>query len=55
MNEKPGLEPGFFCSTSCWRVDGLSVAPGDEDMLGVPLRGWFSGAFYAPVDQRLRT
>jgi hypothetical protein len=29
MNEKPGLEPGFFCSTSCWRLDGLRVAPGD--------------------------
>jgi len=43
MNEKPGLEPGFFCSTSCWRLDGLSVAPGAEHMLGrVPLRGWFS-------------
>jgi len=34
MNEKPGLEPGFFCSTSCWRLDGLRVAPGTEDMLG---------------------
>ena len=42
MNEKPGLEPGFFCSTSCWRLDGLRVAPGAEDMLVVPLRGWFS-------------
>src|SRR5437773_3142324 len=21
MNEKPGLEPGFFCSTTCWRLD----------------------------------
>jgi hypothetical protein len=42
MNEKPGLEPGFFCSTSCWRLDGLCVAPGAEHMLGVPLRGWFS-------------
>ena len=30
MNEKPGLEPGFFCSTSCWRLDGLRVAPGAE-------------------------
>ena len=38
MNEKPGLEPGFFCSTSCWRLDGLRVAPGTEDMPGVPLR-----------------
>jgi hypothetical protein len=27
MNEKPGLEPGFFCSTSCWRLDGLRVVP----------------------------
>ena len=35
MNEKPGLEPGFFCSTSCWRLDGLRVAPGAEHMLGV--------------------
>jgi len=26
MNEKPGLEPGFFCSTSCWRLDGLRVS-----------------------------
>jgi hypothetical protein len=42
MNEKPGLEPGFFCSTSWWRLDGLRVAPGAEDMLVVPLRGWFS-------------
>ena len=42
MNEKPGLEPGFFCSTSCRRLDGLRVAPGAEDMLVVPLRGWFS-------------
>jgi hypothetical protein len=42
MNEKPGLEPGFFCSTSCWRLDGLRVAPVAEDMLVVPLRGWFS-------------
>jgi hypothetical protein len=42
MNEKPGLEPGFFCSTNCWRLDGLRVAPGAEHMLGVPLRGWFS-------------
>ncbi|SDJ01936.1 hypothetical protein SAMN05444171_2834 [Bradyrhizobium lablabi] len=23
MNEKPGLEPGFFCSTSCWRLTVL--------------------------------
>jgi predicted metal-binding membrane protein len=40
MNEKPGLEPGFFCSTSCWRLDGLRVAPGAEDMLWLfhPLR-----------------
>ena len=38
MNEKPGLEPGFFCATSCWRLDGLRVAPGAEDMPGVPLR-----------------
>jgi len=38
MNEKPGLEPGFFCSTSCWRLDGLGVAPRAEDMLVVPLR-----------------
>jgi hypothetical protein len=35
MNEKPGLEPGFFCS-------GYALAPGAEDMLGVPLRSWFS-------------
>jgi hypothetical protein len=44
MNEKPGLEPGFFCSTSCWRLDGLRVALGAEaeDMLVVPLRGLFS-------------
>jgi hypothetical protein len=42
MNEKPGLEPGFFCSTSCWRLDGLRVAPAAEDMLVVPPRGWFS-------------
>jgi hypothetical protein len=41
MNEKPGLEPGFFCSTSCWRLDGLRVAPGADDMLVVPLRGWY--------------
>jgi hypothetical protein len=27
MNEKPGLEPGFFCSTNCWRLDGLRVVP----------------------------
>jgi len=39
MNEKPGLEPGFFCSTSCWRLDGLGVATGAEHMLGVPPRG----------------
>ena len=26
MNEKPGLEPGFFCSTSCRRLDGLRVS-----------------------------
>ena len=26
MNEKPGHEPGFFCSTSCWRRDGLRVS-----------------------------
>jgi hypothetical protein len=31
MNEKPGLEPGFFCSTSYWRPDGLRIAPGIED------------------------
>jgi hypothetical protein len=42
MNEKPGLEPGFFCSTSGWRLNGLRVAPGAVHMLGVPLRGWFS-------------
>jgi hypothetical protein len=42
MNEKPGLEPGFFCSTSCWRLDGLRVAPGADDMLVVPPRGWYS-------------
>jgi hypothetical protein len=43
MNEKPGLEPGFFCSTSCWRHDGLGVAPGGaEHMLSVSFRGWFS-------------
>jgi hypothetical protein len=34
MNEKPGLEPGFFCSTGCRRLDGLRVAPGAADMLG---------------------
>jgi hypothetical protein len=28
MIEKPGLEPGFFCSTNCWRLDGLRVASG---------------------------
>jgi len=38
MNEKPGSRPGFFCSTSCRRLDGLHVAPGAEDMLGAPLR-----------------
>jgi hypothetical protein len=32
MNEKPGPEPGFSCSTSYWRLDGLRVAPGTEDM-----------------------
>jgi hypothetical protein len=42
MNEKPGLEPGFFCSMSCWRLDGLRAALGAEDMHVVPLRGWFS-------------
>ena len=42
MNEKPGLEPGFFCSTSCGRLDGLRVAPGAEHMLGVPLQVWFN-------------
>ncbi len=42
MNKKPGLEPGFFCSTSCWRLDRLRVAPGAEDMPVVPVRGWFS-------------
>jgi hypothetical protein len=42
MNEKPGLEPGFFCSTGCWRLDGLRVASCAEHMLGVSLRGWFS-------------
>ena len=26
MNEKPGLEPGFFCSTSFWRLDGPRVS-----------------------------
>jgi len=33
MNEKPGLEPGFFCSTNCWRLDGLRVAPSEEHSL----------------------
>jgi hypothetical protein len=42
MNEKPGLEPGFFCSTSCGRLDGLRVAPGAEHMLSVPLQVWFN-------------
>ena len=42
MNKKPGLSRAFFCSTSCWRLDGLRVAPGAEDTLVVPLRGWFS-------------
>src|SRR5438128_10220881 len=50
MNEKPGLEPGFFCSTSCWRLDGLRVAPGAEDMLVLPLRGWFSNATWAAAE-----
>jgi hypothetical protein len=27
MNEKPGLEPGFFCSTNCWRPDGYALLP----------------------------
>jgi hypothetical protein len=36
------LSRAFFCSTSCWRLDGLRVAPGADDMLVVPLRGWFS-------------
>ena len=49
MNEKPGLEPGFFCSTSCWRLDGLRVAPGAEHMLGVPLRCWFADEEFAPM------
>jgi hypothetical protein len=26
MNEKPDLEPGFFCWTICWRLDGLRVS-----------------------------
>ena len=26
MNEKPGLEPGFFCSTGCWRT-GYALLP----------------------------
>ena len=26
MNEKPGLEPGFFCSTS-WLLGGLALLP----------------------------
>jgi len=37
MNEKPGLEPGFSGSTSCWRPDGLRVAPGAEHMLSSDL------------------
>ena len=53
MNEKPGLEPGFFCSTSCWRLDGLRVAPGAEDMLVVPLRGWFSEAWKRAISWKL--
>ena len=40
--KSPALSRAFFCSTSCWRLDGLRVAPGAEDMLVVPLRGWFS-------------
>jgi hypothetical protein len=28
MNEKPGLEPGFFCPTSCWRRDGYAFLNG---------------------------
>ena len=42
MNESPALSRAFFCSTSCWRLEGLCVAPGAEDMLDVPLRGRFS-------------
>jgi hypothetical protein len=43
MNEKPGLEPGFFSRRAAgWRLDWLRVAPGAEEMLVVPLRGWFS-------------
>jgi hypothetical protein len=41
MNEKPGLEPGFFCSPNCWRPDGLRAASGAEHMLSSdPTSGW---------------
>jgi hypothetical protein len=53
MNEKPGLEPGFFCSTSCWRLDGLRVAPGAEDMLVVPLRVGLARAWKRAISWKL--
>ncbi len=34
MNEKPGLEPGFFARRAAGGLTGLRVAPGAEHMLG---------------------